>query len=139
MKKHLLLTLLSVCISLFAFSQTQVDLPVTFDDVNTNYNLADFGGNVSAIVADPVNAANSVCQAEKTNTAQLWAGTTIGGSGLANPIPFAANANKISVRVYSPDAGIIVKLKAEDPNDATKSVESKSNNYHIECMGNFGI
>jgi len=124
MKKHLLLTLLSVCISLFAFSQTQVDLPVTFDDVNTNYNLADFGGNVSAIVADPVNAANSVCQAEKTNTAQLWAGTTIGGSGLANPIPFAANANKISVRVYSPDAGIIVKLKAEDPNDPTKSVEA---------------
>jgi hypothetical protein len=51
MKKHLLLTLLSACISLFAFSQTQVDLPVTFDDVNTNYNLADFGGNVSAIVA----------------------------------------------------------------------------------------
>ena len=124
MKKHLLLTLLSVCISLFAFSQTQVDLPVTFDDVNTNYNLADFGGNVSAIVADPVNAANSVCQAEKTNTAQLWAGTTIGGSGLASPIPFAANANKISVRVYSPDAGIIVKLKAEDPNDPTKSVEA---------------
>ncbi len=124
MKKHLLLTLLSVCISLFAFSQTQVDLPVTFDDVNTNYNLVDFGGNVSAIVADPVNAANSVCQAEKTNTAQLWAGTTIGGSGLANPIPFATNANKISVRVYSPDAGIIVKLKAEDPNDPTKSVEA---------------
>ncbi|MFN5346451.1 MAG: T9SS type A sorting domain-containing protein [Bacteroidota bacterium] len=124
MKKHLLLTLLSACISLFAFSQTQVDLPVTFDDVNTNYNLADFGGNVSAIVADPLNAANSVCQAEKTSTAQLWAGTTIGGSGLANPIPFAANANKISVRVYSPDAGIIVKLKAEDPNDPTKSVEA---------------
>ena len=124
MKKHLLTTLLSVFLSMFAFAQTQVDLPITFDDVNTNYNLADFGGNVSAIVADPVNAANNVCQAEKTNTAQLWAGTTIGGSGLASPIPFAANANKISVRVYSPDAGIIVKLKAEDPNDPTKSVEA---------------
>ena len=124
MKKHLLTTLLSVFLSMFAFAQTQVDLPITFDDVNTNYNLADFGGNVSAIVADPVNAANNVCQAEKTNIAQLWAGTTIGGSGLATSIPFAANANRISVRVYSPDAGIIVKLKAEDPNDPTKSVEA---------------
>ncbi len=124
MKKHLLTTLLSVFLSMFAFAQTQVDLPITFDDVNTNYNLADFGGNVSAIVADPVNAANNVCQAEKTNTAQLWAGTTFGGSGLATSIPFAANANRISVRVYSPDAGIIVKLKAEDPNDPTKSVEA---------------
>jgi len=124
MKKHLLTTLLSVFLSMFAFAQTQVDLPITFDDVNTNYNLTDFGGNVSAIVADPVNAANNVCQAEKTNTAQLWAGTTFGGSGLATSIPFAANANRISVRVYSPDAGIIVKLKAEDPNDPTKSVEA---------------
>ena len=123
MKKHLLTTLFSVFLSMFAFAQTQVDLPITFDDVNTNYNLVDFGGNISAIVADPVNAANNVCQVEKTNTAQLWAGTTLGAS-LANPIPFAANANKISVRVYSPDAGIIVKLKAEDPNDATKSVEA---------------
>ena len=124
MKKHLLFTLLCVCISLFAFSQTQVDLPVSFDDVNTNYDLADFGGNISSIVADPMNAANNVCQIEKPNTAQLWAGTTIGGAGLATSIPFAANANKISVRVYSPDAGIIVKLKAEDPLDPTKSVEA---------------
>ena len=124
MKKHLLTTLFSVFLSMFAFAQAQVDLPVTFDDVNTNYNLVDFGGNISAIVADPANAANNVCQVEKTNTAALWAGTTIGGSGLANSIPFAANAHKISVRVYSPDAGIIVKLKAEDPNDPTKSVEA---------------
>ena len=59
-------------------------------------------------------SANLVLQVDKSNTAQTWAGTTIGSNGLATAIPFAANATRITMAVYSPDAGIVVRLKAED-------------------------
>ncbi|MFM9051949.1 MAG: hypothetical protein ACKOKF_06490, partial [Bacteroidota bacterium] len=102
----------------------QVDLPITFDDANVNYDQVDFGGNVSLIIADPVTGSTQVLQVDKTGGAQLWAGTTLGGSGLANPIPFAPGSTSMTMRVWSPDAGIVVRLKAEDPNDPTRSVET---------------
>ncbi|MEI6173625.1 MAG: hypothetical protein WCR01_07710 [Bacteroidota bacterium] len=103
-----------------------VDLPVTFDNTNVNFNLVDFGGNASSIVADPVNPTNKVCKVIKSNTAELWAGTTIGGSvGFANPVPFAVGSTKMNMRVYSPNAGTPIRIKVEDPNDPTKSVETE--------------
>lgn len=103
----------------------QIDLPVTFDASDVDYTMIDFGGNISAIVADPMTASNKVGKVEKTATAELWAGTTIGTTdGFANAIPFDATHNTITVKVYSPDAGIVVKLKAEDINDPSKSVET---------------
>ncbi|MEI6434306.1 MAG: T9SS type A sorting domain-containing protein [Bacteroidota bacterium] len=105
---------------------TPVNLPVTFDNPNVNYDLVDFGGNISAIVIDPVVPTNKVCKTIKINTAELWAGTTIGGTiGFATPIPFVPGATKILMRVYSPDAGIPVRMKVEDPNDGGKSVETE--------------
>jgi hypothetical protein len=105
---------------------TQVDLPVTFDDPNVNYALVDFGGNASNIEADPVVPANMVCKVIKSNTAELWAGTTIGGTaGFATAIPFVPGSTTLTMRVYSPDAGIPVRMKVEDPNDPTKSVETE--------------
>jgi hypothetical protein len=103
----------------------QVKLPITFDSSNVNYTMVDFGGNASSVVADPNNAANKVAKVIKSNTAELWAGTTMStGAGLAEVIPFSASSNKIRVRVFSPDTGIVVKLKAEVPTDNTKSVET---------------
>ncbi|MCX6279935.1 MAG: hypothetical protein NT004_17860 [Bacteroidetes bacterium] len=103
-----------------------VDLPVTFDNGNVKYELVDFGGNVSNIQNDPVNPTNMVCKIIKTNTAETWAGTTIGGTvGFATAIPFAPGSTKMNMRVYSPDAGIPVRVKVEDPNDPTKSVETE--------------
>ncbi len=126
MKKQFLFAILSIFLSAFCVGQTQVDLPVTFDDPNVNYNLVDFGGNVSSIVADPVVPTNLVCQVIKSNTAELWAGTTIGGSaGFATAIPFAPGSTTMTMRVYSPDAGIPIRMKVEDPNDPTKSVETE--------------
>ncbi|MFM7216989.1 MAG: hypothetical protein ACKO1U_03105, partial [Bacteroidota bacterium] len=104
--------------------QVQVDLPIDFDGSNVNYNLVDFGGNVSSIVIDPVTGITQVLQVDKTGGAQLWAGTTIGGNGLANPIPFSPGNTTLSMRVWSPDSGIVVRMKAEDPNDPTHSVET---------------
>lgn len=106
---------------------TQIDLPVTFEGTSVDYTVTDFGGNASTKVVDPTNASNTVIQTIKTGTAELWAGTTIGtGSGFSSPIPFTASNTKMSVRVWSPDAGIQVRLKVEDANDPTHSCETEA-------------
>ena len=112
---------------------SQMDLPVTFDLATVNYGLVGFGGaEGSSIVSDPVVPTNKVAKVIKTATAELWAGTTVTamngavGTGFANKIPFTATDSKMSVRVYSPDAGIKVRMKVEDYLDATKSVETEA-------------
>ena len=103
----------------------QINLPVTFEDPNTDYTLGDFGGNASVITTDPANAANHVLKSVKTPGAQVWAGTTIGSAlGFATPVPLKANASKMSVMVYSPAAGLDIKLKMEDHNNGAHSVET---------------
>ncbi|RXK62629.1 hypothetical protein ESA94_06425 [Lacibacter luteus] len=106
----------------------QIDLPVTFDAAGTNYTVTDFGGNATVDGVDPDNNANKIKVTTKTNGAETWAGTTIGtATGFATKIPFAANATKMSIRVYSPASGIPVRLKVEDRADGTKSVETQVN------------
>jgi hypothetical protein len=116
-----------MALSAFSFGQTPVDLPVDFENANVAYDLVDFGGNGSMIMTDPTNANNKIAHTTKSNTADLWAGTTIGGTvGFGNPIPFNPNATTMSMKVYSPDAGIPVRMKVEDPNDPAKSVETEA-------------
>ncbi|MEY3984175.1 MAG: hypothetical protein RL160_1734, partial [Bacteroidota bacterium] len=122
--KKITLLLVSGISALTCFSQVP-DLPINFDNSSITYTLVDFGGNSSKVTADPVSSSNNVAEVTKTNTAQTWAGTTIGpATGLANKIPFSSTNYKITMKVYSPDNGIVVRLKAEDPNDPTKSVET---------------
>jgi hypothetical protein len=103
-----------------------VELPVTFDDENVNYGLTDFGGNVSEIVIDPTNASNHVAKSIKTEGAETWAGTTIGGTvGFPDEIPFAPGSTFMRVRVWSPTAGTPIRLKVEDSGDPTLSVETE--------------
>jgi hypothetical protein len=100
-------------------------LPVTFDDPLINYAVTDFGGNVTLNDVAPGNAANKVKKTTKTNGAQTWAGTTI-GAGFTSKIPFTATKTQMSVKVYSPAAGIRVRLKVEDRTNNTKSVETEA-------------
>ena len=123
MKYFTILLMLLVSVSGYA----QLELPINFDSSSVTYVLTDFGGNVSSVVLDPTNANNNVAQSVKTGTAELWAGTTMGANELANPLPFTANDTKMSVRVWSPDAGIPIRLKVEDATDPTKSVETEAN------------
>jgi hypothetical protein len=106
----------------------QIDLPVTFEDTATvDYTLTDFGDNTSMLGADPAGGTNWVAITTKPTIAAAWAGTTIGTpAGFANPIPFVPGSTKMSVRVYSPDAGIPIRLKVEDAADPTKSVETEA-------------
>lgn len=100
-------------------------LPVTFDLPNVNYEVTDFGGNISVPAIDPTNGANNVKRTTKPNGAQTWAGTTIGASFNA-PIGFTATRTQMSVRVYSPAAGLRVRLKVEDKTNNTRSVETEA-------------
>ncbi len=132
---------------------TQIDLPVTFDAVGVNYNVTDFGGAASEDAVDPTIATNNVKKTTKTNGAETWAGTTMGvnGNGFATRIPMAIGATNMSVRIYSPAAGIKVRLKIEDHTNPTKSVETEATtgaintwetlvfNFNNQASGTAGI
>jgi hypothetical protein len=102
-----------------------LNLPVTFDLAGINYEVVDFGGNNTVPAADPANAANNVKKTTKTNGAETWAGTTI-GAGFTARIPFTATTTQMSVKVYSPAAGIRVRLKVEDRTNNARSVETEA-------------
>ncbi|MDA1067203.1 MAG: hypothetical protein O3C43_11945 [Verrucomicrobia bacterium] len=104
-------------------------LPITFQlpPEEVDYTVTDFEGNVSVIGADPVDATNVAVATQKSGNAKPWAGTTMSTpAGLAEAIPVTATNTKMSVRVYSPDANIPVRLKIEDKDDATHSVETEA-------------
>lgn len=101
-----------------------IDMPVTWDDSSrVDYTALDFGGNVSLLAADPVNASNTVLQSTKTTGAQVWAGTSF-GARLARPLPFSSGNTAMYAVVYSPIVGATVKLKAEDHTNGALSVET---------------
>ena len=100
-------------------------LPVTFDDAGVVYGTTDFGNNQTVDAADPVNATNKVKKTTKPAGAETWAGTTM-SPGFAAAIPFTAAATQMSVRVYSPAAGIHVRLKVEDRTNNTHTVETEA-------------
>ncbi len=104
-----------------------LNLPVTFNDTELDYQLTDFGGAASEIVVDPTDANNRVARTVKTVAAELWAGTTVGGTaGFTTAIPFAPGSTTMSVRVWSPTADTPVRLKVENSNDPTVSVETEA-------------
>lgn len=106
---------------------SQINLPVTFQSSTVDYTLTDFGGTSTTLGADPTNASNTVAITTKTASAELWAGTTISTNlGFASVIPFTATNHKMQVNVYSPDANIPVRLKAEVHGQPTQSVETEA-------------
>jgi hypothetical protein len=105
----------------------QINLPVTFDALDVNYTITDFGGSSSLLGEDPTNASNMVAVTTKNTGAETWAGTTIGtSSGFADAIPFTATETKMKVRVYAPAAGQPVRLKVEDKTDNTITCETEA-------------
>jgi len=109
--------------------KAQIDLPITFEGNTTDFTIRDFSGNSSYLVSDPKNQNNSVVKTTKSSSSATWAGTTMCTNlGFANAIPFSQSDNIISVKVYSPVAGIPIRLKAEDHLNDSKSVEVQVKN-----------
>ena len=108
-------------------SLSQIDLPISWDDTTVDYTVTDFGGNLSSLTVDPLDPSNNVMMSDKTSGSQTWAGTTLStASGLLSSIPFVSGSTTISAHVYSPSAGTVVRLKAEDHTDPTRSVETEA-------------
>ncbi|MFK7971762.1 MAG: T9SS type A sorting domain-containing protein [Bacteroidia bacterium] len=106
-----------------------IDLPITWEDTATvNYSVDNFGGGSSMLVVDPTDPMNLVMETMRPSTAQPFAGVSMNptgaGNGLGSAIPFTATELKMNVRVWSPDAGVPVLLKAEDKTNPGKSVET---------------
>ena len=110
------------------FGGTHIDLPVDFEGSMVNYTMSDFGGNLSSLEIDPTNPNNTVIKAIKTSGAATWAGTTIGTpAGFATNIPLTLSDSKMTVRVWSPEAGTPIRLKVEDSDDPTHTCETETN------------
>ncbi|PIT73614.1 hypothetical protein [Limnohabitans sp. B9-3] len=99
-----------------------------FDEA-TAAALTGFGGlegaNQLAIVTDPAGGNGKVLKVVKMAENETWAGVTL--STLANQavtqIPLSQTKKTLTLRVYSPAAGLPVRLKLEDASDNTHTVE----------------
>ena len=110
------------------YAGAHLDLPVTFEQFGVNYTMSDFGGNVSEMVVDPFSPGNHVVKVVKTTGAATWAGTTIGTpAGFASDIPLTMENSKMTVKVWSPEAGTPIRLKVEDSDDPTHTCETETN------------
>ena len=105
----------------------QIQLNIDWEGDLIDYSVSDFGENSSTLDVDPTNSGNTVLKTDRSPTAPTWAGTTLSTPcGFAQPMPFDINNNVITVNVYSPVAGAIIRLKAEDHLDPTHSVETEA-------------
>lgn len=98
------------------------DVPVNFEDSNINYTWNGFGdpgfGPIPAnVVSNPdqsgINATSTVLQIDKPAGSQVWAGASM---ALDNPIDFATNGTTLTIKVWSPRAGVDILFKTEDVN-----------------------
>ncbi len=101
-------------------------LAITFDDPAKTYTLTDFGNYGGAVVADPAGGTNKVATVSKAVDAAATAGTTVStGANLSvDTIPFTAAKTKMTMRVYSPAAGVRVRMKVENAANPGQNVET---------------
>tara|TARA_A100001011_G_scaffold391469_1_gene477022 strand:+ start:161 stop:1480 length:1320 start_codon:yes stop_codon:yes gene_type:complete len=108
---------------------SQIDLPVTFDDPSVYYVLTDFGGNGPSTILETIDG--NYARVEKNSGAETWAGVTIGsGTGFLNDIPITNTDTKMFVDVFvsgTDQTSIPIKLKIENSQDPTQSVETDMN------------
>ena len=81
-----------------------------------------FGGTFTQFTQDPTDANKTVASTTKNATAEEWAGTTIDAGTVI--FPLTETATTMTVRVYSPAADMVVRLKLEESADATHTVET---------------
>ena len=100
-----------------------LELPLTFESASLAYSFIDFGNAASAVIDNPdasgINASNKVAQFTKPAGAEVWAGTFL---EMAQPIDFSTKKT-FKVKVWSPKAGAVVKLKVENATDGSIGFE----------------
>ncbi|MBF4491769.1 hypothetical protein IR010_04385 [Flavobacterium sp. MR2016-29] len=105
-----------------------VKLPLTFESSTLVYKFTSFGGANSVLADNPdktgINTSAKVGALTKGNGSEVWAGSFI---ELAAPLNFSS-FKKLKLKVWSPQAGIVVKLKLENFADSSinKEVDATS-------------
>ena len=107
---------------------SQIDLPVTFEDPTVYYSVIDFEGNGPSTIVE--EGGNHYVQVIKTDASGTSAGVTIGTEeGFATNIPVTNSDTKMYAHVYvdgTTQTGIPIRLKIENSNDPTQSVETEA-------------
>ena len=100
-----------------------LSLPINFESATLNYAFSDFAGNTASVVdnANPggINTSAKVGKIIKGNGALSYAGSVL---SMGSPINFSG-MQKIKMKVWSPQAGIIVKLKLENQTNSALNTE----------------
>jgi hypothetical protein len=98
-------------------------LPIDFQSTTINYAFGNFGGAVSTVIDNPDisagNGSTKVAQLFKSAGSEIWAGSVL---SLGTPIDFTS-MQTMKMKVWSPQAGIIVKMKIENLTDGSISME----------------
>ena len=110
----------------------QIDLPITYDDLSIYYSLIPFGDdNVEVEIIE--STSGNYGSLIKSDVAESWAGVTVSNeSGLVSNIPVSPSNSKMYLHTYitGPDGnaatGIPIRLKIENKNDPTQSVETEA-------------
>ncbi|WP_400074921.1 Ig-like domain-containing protein [Winogradskyella sp. R77965] len=106
---------------------TQVALPVGFQSTSLTYTIGTFGGADSAVEANPdqsgINPTSTILRTTKTAGAEFFAGTTL---QLDAPVDFSTS-QVFRMKVWSPKAGIPVRIKLENSADAGQFIELDAN------------
>ena len=89
-------------------------LPIDFESFTVNYAFSDFGNAFGSVIDNPdasgINSSAKVGQFFKSSGSETWAGTLL---TLGAPIDFSAG-DQFKMKVWSPKAAAIVKLKVEN-------------------------
>ncbi|NND87677.1 MAG: hypothetical protein HKM28_00350 [Flavobacteriaceae bacterium] len=97
--------------------ENPIVLPIDFESTTIEYSFIDFGGAATSVAANPdpsgENTSDNVAELFKEVGAEVWAGTVI---ELGAPIDFTTFQG-FSLKSYSPQAGVTIKLKIENAND----------------------
>ncbi|VXB99020.1 conserved exported hypothetical protein [Flavobacterium sp. 9AF] len=98
-------------------------LPIDFESATLNYDFIGFGGANTVKVANPNIDANNgsanVARLTKNNASEVWAGSLI---ELGAPIDFST-MQKIKIKSWAPQAGVVIKMKLENLLDSNINTE----------------
>lgn len=102
-------------------------LPLGFESSTTYYSFSNFGNAIATKVTNPnasgINTSNTVAKLRK-NPGETWAGSFI---ELGTAIDFSSN-NTLKMKVYSPLAGKVFKLKLENLTNSNFNIEVNATN-----------